>query len=140
MSDQPTDLLSDLSRWQQQARIQSQIDKLFPREEDHAAATVQAVEDSAYYAAQESAAAYDDIEGSLTDVSTQARDFRQRIESGLLSDADARRDLAKLWKHQTELVARTASTKTVYERAKRVIADPAAERDALIDKYPALRR
>jgi hypothetical protein len=41
-----------------------QFDALFTKDEDHAAAATQRIEDLAYYEAQEAAAVYDDVQGS----------------------------------------------------------------------------
>ena len=48
-----------LIRQQQQERMAQRFDALFTKDEDHAAAATQGIEDLAYYAAQEAAAAYD---------------------------------------------------------------------------------
>jgi hypothetical protein len=129
-----------LIRKQQQDRMAQRFNALFTKDEDHAAAATQGIENLAYHAAQEAAAAYDHIEESLTDVSTQARDLRARIESGIVPEKDARKLLADLRKHCDELDAKIAPTKSKHDSAQADLKDPAAKRDALIARFPALRR
>jgi hypothetical protein len=113
---------------------------LFTKDEDHAAAATQGIEDLAYPAAQEAAAAYDDVQESLTNVITQARDIRARIQSGTVSEKDDRKLLADLRKQHAKLVAKIAPTKSKHDSAQADMKDPAAKRDALIARFPALRR
>ena len=117
-----------------------QFDALFTKDEDHAAAATQGIENLAYHEAQEAAAAYDDIQESLTDVITEARDLRTRIPSGVVTDKDARKLLADLGKQRGKLVTKIAPTKSKHDSAHATLKDPAAKRDALIARFPALRR
>jgi hypothetical protein len=55
------DLRDWLIRQQQQERIAQRFEALFTKDEDHAAAATQRIEDQAYYDAQEAAALYDDV-------------------------------------------------------------------------------
>jgi hypothetical protein len=83
VTDEPMDYRDYLIRQQQQQeRIAQRFDALFTKDEDHAAAATQRIEDQAYYDAQE-AAAYDDVQESLTDVITQTRDLHAQIQSGI---------------------------------------------------------
>lgn len=118
----------------------SKWDALFTKDEDHAAAATQGIEDLAYHAAQEAAATYDHVQESLTDVITQARDLRAPIHSGIVPEKDARKLLADLRQGHAEVVAKIAPTKSRYDSAQATLKDPAARREALINKYPALRR
>ncbi len=86
MTDQPMDYRDWLIRQQQQERIAQRFDALFTKDEDHAAAATQGIENQAYHEAQEAAAAYDDVQESLTDVITQARDLRAQIQSGTVPE------------------------------------------------------
>jgi hypothetical protein len=129
-----------LIRKQQQDRMAQRFDALFTKDEDHAAAAAQGIENLAYHAAQEAAAAYDHIEESLTDVSAHARDLRARIENGIVPEKDARKLLAELPKRRAELVAKIAPTKSRHDSAQATLKDPPARRDALIARFPALRR
>ena len=140
MTDQPMDYRDYLIRQHQQERMAQRFDALFTKDEDHAAAATQGIEDLAYHEAQEAAAAYDYIEESLTDVSTQPRGLRARIESGMVPEKDARKLLADLRKHCDELVAKIAPTKSRHDSAQATLKDPAAKRDALIARFPALLR
>ena len=140
MTDQPMDYRDWLIRQQQQERIAQRFDALFTKDEDHAAAATQRIEDRAYYDAQEAAAAYDDVEDSLTEVITQARDLRARIQSGTGPDKDARKLLADLHKQLAKLVGKIAPTKSRHDSAQATLKDPAAKREALIARFPALRR
>ena len=63
MTDQPMDYRDYLIRQHQQERMAQQFDALFTKDEDHAAAATQRIEDLAYYEAQEAAAVYD-VQGS----------------------------------------------------------------------------
>jgi ParB-like chromosome segregation protein Spo0J len=65
VTDQPMDYRDYLIRKQQQDRMAQRFDALFTKDEDHAAAAAQGIENLAYHAAQEAAAAYDHIEESL---------------------------------------------------------------------------
>jgi hypothetical protein len=85
-----------LIRQHQQERMAQQVDALFTKDEDHAAAATQRIEDQAYSDAIESATVYDDVQESLTDVITQVRDLRARIQSGVVPDKDGRELLADL--------------------------------------------
>jgi hypothetical protein len=140
VTEQPMDYRDYLIRQHQQERMAQRFDALFTKDEDHAAAATQGIEDLAYHAAQEAAAAYDYIEESLTDVSTQARGLRARIESGTVPENDVRRLLADLHKQCDKLVAKIAPTKSKHDSAQADLKDPAAKRDALIARFPALRR
>ena len=140
MTDQPMDYRDYLIRQQQQDRIRQQVDALFTKDEDHAAAATQGIENLAYHTAQEAAAAYDYVQDSLTDVITQTRDLRARIPNGTVPEKDGRKLLAELSKKCAELVAKIAPIKSRHDSAQATLKDPAARRDALINKYPALRR
>jgi chromosome segregation ATPase len=141
VTDQPMmDYRDYLIRQHQQERIAQQFDALFTKDEDHAAAATQGIENQAYHEAHEAAAAYDDIQESLTDVITQARDLRTRIPSGVVTEKEARQLLDGLRKQRGKLVAKIAPTKSKHDSAQATLKDPAAKRDALIARFPALRR
>jgi hypothetical protein len=140
VTDQPMDFRDYLIRQQQQERMAQRFDALFTKDEDHAAAATQGIEDLAYHAAQEAAAAYDHVQESLTDMITHARDSRARIESGMVSEKEARKLLADLRRQRAELVAKIAPTKSKHDSAQADLKDPAAKRNALIARFPALRR
>ena len=89
---------------------------------------------------QEAAAAYDHMQDSLTDVITRTRDLGARIQSGTVPEKDGRKLLADLRKQHAELVAKIAPTKSKYDSAQATLKDPAARREALINRFPALRR
>jgi hypothetical protein len=129
-----------LIRQQQQERMAQRFDALFTKDEDHAAAATQRMEDQAYYDAQEAAALYDHVQESLTDVITQTRDLRARIRSGIVPDKDGRELLADLRNQSAKLVAKIAPTKSKHDSAQATLKDPAAKREALIARFPALRR
>jgi hypothetical protein len=139
VTDQTMDYRDYLIRQQQQEHIRQRFEALFTKDEDHAAAATQRIEDHAYYEAQEAAASYDHVQESLTDVITQTRDLRARINSGTVPE-DARKLLADMLKQQAELVARIAPIKSRYDGAQATLKDPAAKREALIARFPALRR
>jgi hypothetical protein len=139
VTDQMMDYRDYLIRQQQQDRIRQRFDALFTKDEEHAAAATQGIENLAYHEAQEAAAAYDHVQDSLIDVITQTRDLRARIQSGTVPE-DARKLLAEMLKQHAELVARIARTKGRYDGAQATLKDPAAKREALIHRFPALRR
>jgi chromosome segregation ATPase len=140
VTDQPMDYRDWLIQQQQQERIAQRFDALFTKDEDHAAAAMQRIEDQAYYDAQEAAAAYDDVQESLTDVITQTRDLHAQIQSGLAPEQDARELLGDLRNQRAELVGKIAPTKSRHDSAQATLKDPAAKREALIARFPALRR
>jgi hypothetical protein len=140
VTDQPMDYRDYLIRQQQQDRIQQRFDALFTKDEDHAAAATQGIENQAYHQAHEAAAAYDYIQESLTDVITQTRDLHARIHSGTVPDKDGRKLLADLRKQLAEQVAKVAPTRSKHDNAHATLKDPAAKREALIARFPALRR
>jgi protein-arginine kinase activator protein McsA len=111
------DVRDYLIRQQQQERMAQRFEALFTKDEDHAAAATQGIEDLAYHEAQGAAAAYDYIQESLTDVITQARDLRARIHSGTVPEKDARKLLADLRKQRAKLVAKIAPTKSRHDSA-----------------------
>lgn len=115
MTDEPMDYRDYLIRQQQQERIAQRFDALFTKDEDHAAAATQRIEDQAYYDAQE-AAAYDDVQESLTDVITQTRDLHAQIQSGIAPEKDARELLADLGRQLAKLVGKIAPTKRRHDR------------------------
>jgi hypothetical protein len=129
-----------LIRQQQQERIAQRVDALFTKDEDHARSGTQGIEDLAYHEALGAAAVYDHVQESLTDVITQVRSLRYRIQSGSVPETDARKLLADLRKQRAELVAKIAPTKSKHDSAQADLKDPAAKRDALIARFPALRR
>jgi phosphoketolase len=139
VTDQPMDYRDYLIRQHQQERMAQRFDALFTKDEDHAAAATQGIENLAYHTAQEAAAAYDHVQESLTDVITQARDLRARIQNGTVP-VDARKLLADLRKQRAELVGKIATTKSRHDSAQATLKDPAAKREALIARFPALRR
>jgi len=128
-----------LIRQQQQDRIRQQVDALFTKDEDHAAAATQGIENLAYHTAQEAVAAYDYVQESLTDLIAQNRDLRARIQSGIVPEKDTRKLLADLRQRHAELVAKIAPTKSRYDSARATLKDPAARSEALINRCPALR-
>jgi chromosome segregation ATPase len=140
VTDQPMDYRDWLIRQQQQERIAQRFEALFTKDEDHAAAGTQRIEDQAYYEAQGAAAVYDDVQESLTDVIIQARDLRARIQNGVVTEQDARKLLADLRNQRAELVGKIAPTKSRHDSAQATLKDPAAKREALIARFPALRR
>jgi hypothetical protein len=140
VTDQPMDYRDYLIRQHQQERMAQQFEALFTKDEDHAAAGTQHIEDQAYYEAQGAAAVYDDVQESLTDVITQARDLRARIQNGVVTEKDARELLADLHKQRAKLVVKIAPTKSRHDSAQATLKDPAAKREALIARFPALRR
>jgi len=73
-------------------------------------------------------------------VITQTRSLRAQIQSGSVPEKDARTLLADLRKQHAKLVAKIAPTKTKHDSAQADLKDPAAKRDALIARFPALRR
>jgi hypothetical protein len=139
VTDEPMDYRDWLIRQQQQDRIRQRFDALFTNDEEHAAAATQGIENLAYHEAQEAAAAYDHVQDSLTDVITQTRDLRARIQSGTVPE-DARKLLADMLKQLAKLVAKIAPTKTRHDSAQATLKDPTAKREALIARFPALRR
>lgn len=80
------------------------------------------------------------MQESLTDVITQARDLRAQIQSGTVPEQDARKLLAHLHKQQAEQVAKIAPTKSKHDSAQTTLKDPATKREALINRFPVLRR
>lgn len=140
MTDQPMDYRDWLIRRQQQERIQQRFEALFTKDEERVRSGIQGIENQAYYDAQEAAAADDYLQGSLTDVITQARDLSARIHSGTVPEKDARKLLADLRKQCAELVAKIAPTKSRHDGAQATLKDPAARREALINRFPGLRR
>jgi hypothetical protein len=123
-----------------QERVAQQLYALFTSDEDHAAAATQGIENQAYHEAQTAAAVYDDVQESLTEVITQARDLCTRIQSGMVPEKDARELLADLGKQRAKQVAKIAPTKSRHDSAHATLKDPAAKREALINRFPALRR
>jgi hypothetical protein len=71
---------------------------------------------------------------------TQARHIHAQIESGIVAEKDARELLADLRKQRAKLVAKIAPTKSRHDSAQATVKDPAAKREALINRFPALRR
>ena len=140
MTDQPMAYRDYLIRQQQQERIAQRVNALFAKDEDHAAAAAQGIEDVAYHAAQEAAAAYDYVQESLTDVISRTRSLRARIENGIVPEKDTRTLLADLRQRHAELAAKITPTKSRYDSAQATLKDPAAKREALINRFPALRR
>jgi hypothetical protein len=140
VTDQTMDHRDYLIRQHQQERMALQVDALFTSDEDHPAAATQRIEDQAYYDAQEAAATYDHVQESLTDVITQTRDLRARIHGGIVPDKDGRELLADLRNQSAKLVAKIAPTKSKHDSAQATLKDSAAKREALIARFPALRR
>jgi hypothetical protein len=129
-----------LIRQQQQERMAQRFDALFTKDEDHAAAATQGIENLAHRTAQEAAAACDYVQESLTDVITQARDLHARIRNDIVPEKDGRKLLAELSKQRAELVAKIAPIKSRHDGAQATLKDPAAQREGLINRFPALRR
>jgi hypothetical protein len=93
VTDQLMDHRDYLIRQQQQERVRQRFDALFTKDEEHAAAATQGIENLAYHEAQEAAAADDSLQDSLTDVITQTRDLCARIPSG--RDREGRAEAAR---------------------------------------------
>jgi hypothetical protein len=81
VTDEPMDFRDWLIRQQRKIAYGSNSRRC-SKDEDHAAAATQGIENLAYHTAQEAAAAYDHVQESLTDVIVQARDLGARIHSG----------------------------------------------------------
>ena len=140
MTSQTTDIYDYLNRAQQQAWQQSQIDKLFPSEEERNAQLARRIEDQAHNSAEGAAAAASEAEEALVEVITEARDLRKKITNGVLSPDDARHALAKLRQRHKEISARVPSIKVAYDRAVKTIEDPAARVAELTSRFGILRR
>jgi len=87
MTSQPMDITDYLIRHQQQAWQQSQIDKLFPSEEDRTAQIARRIEDQAHDSAEGAAADASEAEEALVDMITEARDLRKKITSRVVAPA-----------------------------------------------------
>jgi hypothetical protein len=140
MTSQPMDFTDYLIRQQQQAWQQSQIDKLFPSEEDRTAQIARRIEDQAHDSAEGAAADASEAEEALVDMITEARDLRKKITSGVVAPDDARHALAELRHRHKGIAARVRYIKTAYEGAVKTIEDPAARVAELTSKFPSLRR
>ena len=70
---------------------------------------------------------------------TQARDLSAGIQSGTVPEKDARKLLADLGSQLAKLVAKIAPTKSKHDSAQATLKDPAAKREALINRFPALQ-
>ena len=117
--DQPMDIRDHLIRQHEQERMAQRLNALFTK--DEVTLPLRAGHrESAYHTAQEAAAAYDHVQESLTDVITQARDLRTRIQNGTVPE-DARKLLADLRKQRAELVAKIAPTKSRHDSARIVL-------------------
>jgi hypothetical protein len=130
VTDQAMDFRDWLILRNQPERIAQRFDALFTKDEDHAAAATQGIENQAYY----------DVQESLTDVITQTRDLHAQIQSGIVPEKDARELLADLGRQLAKLVGKIAPTKSRHDSAQATLKDPAAKREALIARFPALRR
>jgi hypothetical protein len=130
VTDQAMDFRDWLILRNQPERIAQRFDALFTKDEDHAAAATQGIENQAYY----------DVQESLTDVITQTRDLHAQIQSGIVPEKDARELLADLGRQLAKLVGKVAPTKSRHDSAQATLKDPAAKREALIARFPALRR
>jgi hypothetical protein len=130
VTDQAMDFRDWLILRNQPERIAQRFDALFTKDEDHAAAATQGIENQAYY----------DVQESLTDVITQTRDLHAQIQSGIVPEKDARELLADLGRQLAKLVGKVAPTKSRHDSAQATLKDPAATREALIARFPALRR
>jgi hypothetical protein len=75
-----------------------------------------------------------------TPIHTRHARARARTERGTVPERDARKLLGDLRKQRAELVAKIAPTKSRYDSAQATLKDPAAKRDALLARFPALRR
>ena len=140
MTSQTTDIYDYLNRAQQQAWQQSQIDKLFPSEEERNAQLARRIEDQAHNSAEGAAAAASEAEEALVEVITEARDLRKRITSGVVSPDDARHALAELRRRHGEIAPHVPSMKIAYEGAVKTIEDPAARVSELMSKFGSLQQ
>ena len=140
MTNQPMDFRDYLSRQQQQAWQQSQIDKLFPSDEDRTAQIARRIEDQAHDLAGGAAIAASDAEEALGDVITEAKHLRKKITSGVVSPDDARHALAELRQRHKEIAVHVPSIKIAYEGAVKTIEDPVAKVAELMSKFPSLRQ
>jgi hypothetical protein len=139
MTSQATDIYDYLNRAQQQAWQQSQIDKLFPSEEERTAQLARRIEDQAHDSADGAAAAASEAEEALVDLITEARDLRKKITTGVVSPDNARHALANLRQRHREIAAHVPPIKLAYERAVKTIEDPTARVTELMSKFPSLR-
>jgi hypothetical protein len=138
MTSEP-DVIDYVIKQQQQAWQQSQIDKLFPSEEERNAQLARRIEDQAHDSAAATAVAASEAEEAFVDVITEARDIRKKITSGVVSPYDARHALARLRQRHKEIAAHVPSIKTAYDRAAKTIEDPTARVTELMSKFPSLR-
>ena len=111
MTSQTTDIYDYLNRAQQQAWQQSQIDKLFPSEEERNAQLARRIEDQAHNSAEGAAAAASEAEEAFVEVITEARDLRKKITGGVVAPDDARRALANLRQRHKKIAAHVPSIK-----------------------------
>ena len=140
MTDQPMDYRDYLIRQQQQERIAQRFDALFTKDEDHAAAATQGIENQAYHDSAGGGcglrrrAGVSDRRDHPDSRSPRPDPERHRAREGR---AEAAR---RPGKQLAELVAKIAPTKSKHDSAQATLKDPAAKREALIARFPALRR
>ena len=120
----------DMRDWEQ-----DQIIKLSPYDDDRAAEIEQRIRDQAYNAAEGAVGAANDAEEALGEVITGAKELRKKITGGVVSPDDARRALAELRQHHTEIAAHVPSIKIAYDGAVKTIEDPAAKVAELTSKF-----
>jgi hypothetical protein len=137
-TDQPMDVRDWLWQQQQQERMRQQVESITPSQEDldHDAAT--AVERHAVEVGQRCHNVVSAAEDSLLTVSSQARDLRSEILSGVVSRDDAIKRLQDLHKERDALLAKIKSAKGVHASATRSAEDPAAAVTSLRQRFPSL--
>jgi hypothetical protein len=104
------------------------------------AAIAQRVQDHAYDAADSAAVAANDAEEALGDVITEAKDLRKKITTGVVSPDDARQTLAELRERHRKIATQLPPIKIAYDRALKIIEDPAAKVTELTSRFPNLRQ
>jgi hypothetical protein len=73
-------------------------------------------------------------------VITEASDLRKKITTGVSSPDDARRTLAELRERHRKVATQVSPIKIAYDRALKIIEDPATKVAELMSRFGSLRQ
>lgn len=132
------DVLGMLAREEQAQAIRKPF--LKNAEQDGAEREAESIRSQAIERTHDLAQVTDQIETELRDLATEARQVLDEAKAGRITKDQAVQRLRKARSRYADLAGRRKSFEADLAATNAVLQDPAAERDRLLAKYPALRQ
>ena len=134
------DVLGMLAREEQAQAIRKPFMPNAEKDEQDAEREAESIRNQAIEKTRELAQVADQIEEELRDLTTEARQVLDEAKAGRITKDQAVQRLRKARSRYADLAGRRKGFEADLAATNAVIQDPAAERERLLAKYPALRQ